>query len=343
MAFPTRTQTLSDPIVATVDTYIKKTPADVIFNQNLLLGTLWASGKMRNVAGPAPTIKTRSPRVFRQAGREFWIPVNQARSTNTAAFRHLDTLPTAIDEGLTTQRSLVAYYQDYAAMSWQEMKENSGPDAVLDIWKSRVDRAFNTLAESIETDLFSANLDTSATQKEVIGLQTLVSTGPSTGTVWNINRATYSWQQNQATGSVGSFATGGLAAMVAMLTDVSGTNSVDRPTLILTTPTIWEAAVTQLEAVHRIVNENSSPDLSFPAVRYQGIPIVYSSNTLSGAMYFLNLDYFRLLMVPGADFDTVTPTSPNDQLVDKQIRILWAGNWGCERFDRQGVLSGITA
>ena len=45
----------------------------------------------------------------------------------------------------------------------------------------------------------------------------------------------------------------------------------------------------------------------------------------------------------GEDFDQVYPTAPNDQLIDKQVRILWGGQWGCERFDRQGVISGFTA
>ena len=343
MAFPTRTQTLSDPIVATVDTYIRKTPADVIFEQNLLLNILWNTGKPRGIAGEVPSVRVSSPRVFRQNGREFWIPVNTARSSNTAAFRHLDLLPTSIDEGLTVQRALPAYYQDYAAMSWQEMKENTGPDAVLDIWKSRVDRAFNTLAESIETDLFSANLDTSSTQKEIIGLQHLVDSTPATGTCWGIDRSVYTWQQNNATTSVGSFATNGLDKFRDAITDNSGTSGVDRPTLIVTTATVWEAAIKALEGVHRITNEQASPDLSFQAVRYMGIPITYSSNCLSGAAYFLNLNYWRLIMTSGTDFDTITPTSPNDQLIDKQIRILWAGQWGCERFDRQGVLTDITA
>lgn len=342
MPTPTLSRTLNDPVVATLDTYIRKTPADVIFNRNLLLRTLWNSAKEPGVAGPeVKGLGVRSPRVVRRNARELWIPVNRSRSTNTTTFRHLDPLSTTIDTGLTVQRAVYAYYTDFAAISWQEAQENSGPEGIIDLMQSRIDRVYASLSEDIETDLWSTNGDTSDTSKGILGLQTLVST-VDTETVWNIDRDDYSWQRNN-NDTVASFATNGLDKMRDMYTDTSGTSGVDPASVILTTPDVWQYYVKAAESKHRIVDSKDSVDLSFPAARYMGIPVTYSGSCPSGYMYFLNLNYFYLCMPPGADFSVVRPPMPNNQLIESQWRVVWGGQIGCERFDRQGVLSSITA
>lgn len=340
---PSRTQVLDDPIIGTRDTLIRNTPADVIFNRNLLLAILWKSVKERGVAGPTIASSLPEPRVKKQAGREFWIPVQTGRSTNTSAFRGGDTVGTNIDEGLTTQRALPAYYQDGAFMSWQEWKENTGPEAQVQLWESKVNRAFASLAEDLETDLFSTNADTSSTQKKVIGLRHLISTtGDASGTVWGIDRASYTWQRHNLTSSVGALATQLLGAMRHMFTLCSGTNNVDTPTLWITNATIWEGLVEQLEGIHRVVDTKVTADLSFQAVTHMGLPVFFSGSSPSGEARLLNLKYWWLVTTPGADFDTLPVNMPANQVMKEGVRILKALQWGCERYDRQGLLTGIS-
>lgn len=343
MPTPTRSQTLGDDVIGTRDTLIRNTPADVIFNRNLLLSILWKSQKERGVAGPTIASSLRTGRVLKQSGREFWIPVNTGRSTNFSWFRKADTVGTNVDEGLTRQFALPAYAQDGAFMTWQDKLENSSPEGQVDIWKSKIDRVYATMAETLEGDLFSANADTSATQKEVIGLRHMISTtGDASGTVWGIDRATYTWQRHQYTASVGTLATNLLSAMRHMITLCSGTNNCDMPTLWLTNATIWEGLVEQLEAIHRIVDTKVTADLSFPAVTHMGLPVFFSGNSPSGEMRCLNMNYWWMVTTPGADFTVKNVPSPADQVMEDGVRILKALQWGCERYDRQGLLGGIS-
>lgn len=343
--FPTQTRTMNDPVISTMESYIRKTPADVIFNHSLLLSVLFNSAKEPGVAGPAVKALglAGKSRTLTKNARELWIPVQIGRSSNSVAFNHLDTMPTNLDSGLTRQFAKFARYSDFAAISTTETLENSGEEAIIDIFQTRVDRVFNTLSETIEGDLWSTNTDTNeTTQKELIGLQHLIDTTPTTGTVWGIDRGTYTWQRNQAAASVGSFASGGVDAMDSMFTDLASTNGIDGPTVIITTPDIYNFYEKAVRGKQQI-NDNGVGDLGFPMIRYKGIPLTYSNSCPSGTMYMLNLKYFYLIKEAGAQWQQKWIATPNDQLIEKQVRIFTGLQWGCERYDRQGVLAGITA
>ncbi len=343
--FPTQTRTLSDKVVAAMETYIRKgSPADVIFSRNLLLGTLFNSAKEPGVAGPlVKGFSIRGSRVMTKNARELWIPVQIGRSSNTTAWNHLDTLSTNLDTGITRQYAKFARYTDFAGLSWTDELETSGEGAMLDLWQTNFDRALATMSESMEGDIWSTNTDTNeTTQKEVIGLQHLIADDPTTGTVWGIDRSTYTWQRNQATTSAGSFASGGLDKMDALWVDLASTNGIDPPSVILTTPDIYTYYEKAARAKQQI-NDNNTGDLGIEAIRYKGRPLTHSSSCPSGKMYFLNLNYFYLINEKGNDFKTFYPPMANNQLVSKQVRFTKGFQWGCERFDRQGVIAGITA
>lgn len=345
MATPSRTQVLNDKIVSTVDTYIRKTPADVIFNRSLLLNLLWNSAKEPGVAGPELNKLGGNigNRVKRFGGREAWIPVANQRSTSVTSFRGTDLVSTPIDPVMTTQRAGFAYYTSYAGIDWQTWIENQGPEAVIDLWQAKLDMNWRTMSETLETDLWGTAGDPSDTQPKLPGIQAYVSSSPSSGTVWNIDRATYSWQSNQATTSVGSFATNGLDKLRTMWTTMSGTNGCDPPDLLITTAAVWGYLVKAMEGIHRVVGMPDQVDPTFSNPRYMGRPVYFTTLCPSGYLYILNLKYWDLCLKQGADFEVFDLPMTNDQVIMYQKRIVWGGTYGCERFDRQAVLTGITA
>lgn len=344
MATPTRTQVLDDVTVATIDTYLEKTPGDVLFERNVLFGALFGAAREPGQVGNqvAKVFKVPPGRVKRQAGREYWLPVANQRSTSTQTFRMLDTLKVAVDPFLTTQRQTPSYYTDFAAISWQEAEESSGPDNVIDIFQGRFDMTLRTLSEKIETDLWSTNDGISVGDpKGVLGIRTLLADTPTSGTVWNIDRSTETWQRNNYSNAAAAFSTNGLAQMRSMYTSCSGNAATDKPSVIVTTPAVWNAYTAQAESIHRITS-NQTIDLGFEMAVYRGIPMIYSESCPAGRQYWMNLAYWYLCMPTGADFKTVDPPSPNDQLIALQRRIVVSLQWGCIRYDRQGVIYGFT-
>lgn len=347
MATPTRTQTLDDATVATVDTYLEKTPGDVLFERNVLFGALFGAAREPGQVGNqvAKVFKVPPGRVMRQAGREYWLPIANQRSTSTQTFKALDTLKVAVDPFMTTQRQTPSYYTDFAAISWQEAEESSGPDNIIDIFQGRLDMTFRTLSEKIETDLWSLNdgttNDATHDPKGVLGIRFLMADSPATGSPWNIDRSTETYQRNNTANAAAAFATNGLAQMRAMYTSCSGNAATDKPSVIITTPAVWNAYTAQAESIHRITS-NQTIDLGFEMAVYRGIPIIYSESCPAGKQYWLNLAYWYLIMPKGADFKVVDIATPNDQLVALQRRLVVSLQWGCIRYDRQGVIYGFT-
>lgn len=342
--YPTRTLTLDDATVATLDTYINEIAIDQLFDHSLVLGLLWNSAKEPGIVGPSlKALGVSGTKVSTQAGRIAVLPVAFQSATSVTTFRGTQTVSTPIDPVMTEAFSKWAYYTGYEAISLTESLENSGPEAVLDIAKERVDMLYRTFSERLETDFWSANTDIAeGTQDSLPGVRTYNSTSPASGNVWGLDRGTYTFWRNQAD-TVGSFATNGLDKMRSMYVACSSTNSVDPPSLIVTTPTIWSYYVKQGEGIHRVTGEMGNLELSTNVARYMGRPIVHTSKCASGSMHFWNLNYWRLLTKKGADWMTYNPPMPNDQLISHQMRVVWGGTWGITRPARQGVLSSITA
>jgi hypothetical protein len=359
MPTPTRTQILGDAVVSTIDTYLRKTPADVIFESNLLFGSLWQADRMPGSIAQRPVFRAPTGRVLRRHAREMWIPVAVGRSTNTMAYNHADELSTSLDDVMTTQRWQYAYYTDFAGISRTEYLENSGAEALIDRMQARTDMVFRTLSEFIENDLWTDNDGITKGLKNVLGLLHLMpqdQAGTDSGSVWNIDRAIYDWQRQNFLGVAGAtygaadgdFSTplpgatapnqiNGLQAMREFYTTNAGTGGTDPTSAIITTPELFNEFTAAAETIQRITSGREA-DLGYEIAVWRGIPVSYSGKCPAKTQKWLNLKYWYLLMPPGEDFATEMYDSPPDQAMWKLWRVFLALQWGCERFDRQGTL-----
>lgn len=73
--------------------------------------------------------------------------------------------------------------------------QNTGKEAVIDLLESRIKNAQRTMKNNITSGMYSDGTGTGG--KQIGGLQLLVADAPTTGTVGGINRANYSFWQNQ--------------------------------------------------------------------------------------------------------------------------------------------------
>lgn len=334
MAGVSVTETWGSRVTSTMALFLKKKPVDQIFAGNLLLGILFGAQSRAN----RMTFPLKANRILKQGGRLARIPVRYKRSSNVTSFSQADELTLNIDDIHTMAQAKWAYYKDSVVVTWQEAQENSGEAALFSLVQERTENALDTLKERIDTDLYSTGdaVSTGNGGKNIIGLQHLLPVAPSTGTVWNLNRATYSWWRNQSDNQTGTFASDGIVTLLAMQVAQSGTNGEDPPTLWLTTNAQWQAYHAVVAAVQRAQITLTSADYTFRSLEFMGAPVFYSSNTNTNTWYGLNLNYMVALLQKGAQFQVIPyGKGSGKQMLDGIWHIVFGGQIGFERFDRQ--------
>lgn len=340
MAGVSITESMDTRTLATLKLWLAQKPVDQIFSKNLLLAILLGqtSGKFNgDVRFKLPGVRVRRE----DGGRKIALPVAYNRSTNVTSFKNLDNLPLNVDEVATMAEAQWSYYTDAAVLTWQEAQENRGKSKVFSILEARLAQALATIAERVDTDLYSTGdaVSVGNSGKNIIGIQSLLPVAPTTGIVWGLNRATYTWWRNQYDATGATFASVGLTNLAEMYCSTAGNNGEDPATLLMTTAAMWQGYHALVSAKQQ-VQTTKIGDLGFPTLEFMGIPIFYSSGCLSNAWYFLNLKYMFAVLQTGAVFDIIDyGKGQANQLIDKIYRIVFGGQIGFEDFRRQGCLT----
>lgn len=241
------------------------------------------------------------------------------------------------------------------SISGLEMLQNSGKEAVIDLLESRIGNAESTFMNGLAADVYS---DGTATG-QITGLQALVSTAPTSGTIGGIDRATWVFWRNIAFSAATD---GGAAATSANIQSYMNRVAIqlvrgnDGPDLCVADNTYFRLYLESLQAMQRVMDEKQA-GAGFTSLKYYGagrsIDVVldggfqgYSSDTnpsVGGApantMYFLNTNY--LFYRPHRERNMV-PLDPDRFSVnqDAMVKLIgWAGNMTISNARLQGVLT----
>ena len=218
------------------------------------------------------------------------------------------------------------------SISGLEMLKNSGKERLIDLLEARIANAEKTMVNNISADIYSDG--TADGGKQIGGLQSLVSTSPTTGTVGGINRANFAFWRNQVnTGTLASIDADVLGDMREAW--VKQVRNRDKPDLIVGDNVTYVAFWGALQANQRFNNTNSA-DAGFVTVKFMDADVcldggIYNGNLGSGAAagtaYFLNCDYLHYRPHSARN---MVPLSPNRRYAtnqDAEVQILaWAGN-----------------
>lgn len=241
------------------------------------------------------------------------------------------------------------------SISGLEMLQNSGKEAIIDLLDSRIGNAEDTFMNGLAYDVYS---DGTATG-QINGLQSLISTAPTSGTIGGIDRASWVFWRNIAYSAATD---GGASATSANIQRYMNTTSLqlvagNRSTdLIVADNNYYRLYLESLQAIQRVTDEKSA-GAGFNSLKYYGsgrsIDVVldggfqgYSSDTnptTGGAptntMYFLNTDY--IFYRPHRARNMV-PLDPDRFSVnqDAMVKLIgWAGNMTISNSRLQGVLT----
>lgn len=249
-------------------------------------------------------------------GDKIVVPVEYALNSTASSYSDTDTINTTrvdvFDRFEFDWKELVVT----VVMSKLEEDRNEGDGRVFALLPAKLENAKNSMRALINTQLFGDGTGNSG--KDLGGLQSLVSSTPTTGLVGTINRANFAFaRNNQVTGTKTTSAFDNLRA--AMRTGYNlGSNggSGDHPTGIVTDRATFEGFEGLLLANERF-DGKADGDGGFKneVLKFKGARISYDNACPAGTMYEFNPKYLKLVYKKGSWFKMLTDREPTNQTI----------------------------
>ena len=307
--------------------------ADNVTNNNPLLLKLKSKGNVRPFSGGNVILEE--------------IMYNDTSTNNTNSYSGFETLNISPNSPISAAQFSIAQYASAVTISGLEMLQNSGKEAIIDLLEGRIKVAEAQLSNRINLDLYGNGTGNGG--KNLTGLAAAVADSPSSGTYGGINRATWSFWQNQAFSGVTN---GGAAVSAANIQSymtqlaiklVRGTDKAD---LIVADNNYYNLYVNSLQAIQRVTDPEMAGS-GFASLKFYGGGT--SADVVLGGgignqepanhMYFLNTDY--IFFRPHKDRNFV-PIGGERQSVNQDaiVKLIgWAGNLTTSGAQFNGVLT----
>lgn len=302
--------------------------ADNVTKNNALLNRLKKKGKVKTVSG----------------GRTIVQELEYAENGTYKRYSGYEALNISPSDVFTGAEFNYAQAAVAVSISGLEMLQNSGENAIIDLLEARISNAEKTLTNNIAVDCYSDG--TADGGRQIGGLQLLIDSTPSTGTVGGIDASTAAgtfWRNI----AYSSATNGGAAATSANIQTymnslyvqlVRGTDVVD---LIVADNNYWQLYLQSLQAIQRISSDEMA-QAGFATIKYMNADVVLDGGVGGGAptnsMFFMNTDY--IYFRPHVD-RFFTPLGDERFAVnqDAMVKLIgFAGNMTVSNRKLQGVL-----
>jgi hypothetical protein len=302
--------------------------ADNLTQNNAILQRLNSKGNVRPFSGGNVILEE--------------IMYNDPNTNNANSYSGYEVLNISPDSPISAAQYKIAQYADSVTMSGLEMLQNSSKEAIIDLLDGRMQVSEARLLNRISGDLYGDGTGNGG--KNLDGLGAAVSATPTTGTYGGINRANWTFWQNQITTGATS-ATTILAAMTtASIKQIRGTDKAD---LIVAGNTLYTYYVGALQAIQRIASEESGAS-GFASLKFYGggtsADVVlgggYGAQETATYMYMLNTNYISFRPHKERNF---VPIGGERQSINQDAIVKlygWAGNLTTSNSFLQGLLTG---
>ena len=305
-------------IVTTTLAGYSKTMADNVTNNNALLRHIDKNGNKM----PA-------------TGRTIVQELEYATNSTTKWYSGYEVLDTSTSNVFTAAEFNYKQLAGNVVISGLEQVENSGPEQIFNLLKSRIRNLEKSLKNTMAAALYADGTGTDS--KELGGLQLLVP-GTVGNTVGGINSGTYTFWANQ----VYDFSTETVTASATTIQTAMNTlwlaciRGADRPDVIVGDTTYFGYYWASLQTNQRFTSDESA-SAGFMNLMFMDAPVYYDDQCPTTKMYFLNTDYLFLRYAEGREFVPLGEKASvnQDALV---MPVAWAGNMAVSNRARQGVI-----
>jgi len=301
--------------------------ADNLTQNNAILQRLNARGNVQSFSGGNVILQE--------------IMYNDPNTNNANSYSGYEVLNITPDSPISAAQFSITQYADSVTMSGLEMLQNSSKEQIIDLLDGRMQVSEARLLNRISTDIYGDGTGNGG--KNITGLAAAVSTSPTSGTYGGINRANWTFWQNQATTGVTGYANIQAKMTDAAIKSVRGTDKVDT---IVAGNTFYSYYVQSLQAIQRIagVEEGAA---GFASLKFYGggmsADVIlgggYGAQENATYMYLLNTNYIFLRPHKERNF---VPIGGERQSINQDAIVKlygWAGNLTCSNAFLQGVLT----
>lgn len=318
-------------LVAATNPATSKKVFDSVTRNNALLNRLTAKKNVRTVNGGVPI---RENIAFAENG-------------NATFYSGAEAWQLAQQNVITAAEFGIAEAVSPIVILGQEKAANRGASQILELLANKMMVAEATLKNLIATSLHSDG--TASGGRELTGLQSAVTTSPSSGTYGSIDRsvATNAFWRNQAFGGVtngtGVVSSANIQAYMNALW-FACTRGADYPDLILADNNFYNAYMQSMQSMQRFPMQDAKmADSGFQSLKYQQADVVLDGG-IGGAMpsnrmYFLNTDYIFFRPLAGYEFKVDSDARRPINQDAEAYAIFFKGNLTCGGAQFNGVLT----
>jgi len=301
----------------TLDNYHSKL-VDNIFKKHALLDHLRQNGGTKTYDG----------------GRQLVAPLMYGTNSTVKTFSGTDELDVTYQDGIDASEWTWRYYNVAITFTLEDKSKNRGKSQIVNLLKSKIRQAELSLAERLNTDLFTGT----DADKEVLGLDTIIGTTTEVG---GISGTSYAWWRSTVNTDAEAVT---FADMRSTKNSCNLGNGGSNVSIIITTQALYEkmfALLTATYSFNQIITKESRrmADASFEVLEFEGVPVTYDESATSGVIYFINKDNYKLGILDGYDFVSIDKGQPANQHVDV-AHIVFAG---AAYTDRRASLGKHTA
>lgn len=300
--------------------------ADNVSKNNALLTYLQRKKKIRTESG----------------GLTIATPLEYAENSTYQRYSGFDVLNVAQSDVMTAAEYQWRQIAINVVASGRELRINSGGDRIINLAKSRLKNAMNTLRNQFSSDVYSDG----TLSNQINGIQALVADA-GTGTVGGIDSSTWTFWRNKVQSAAapisGGAITPGPTTMEQLMNQLylEMVRGNDKPDLGIASNDYFSFYELGQSSIKRYTSDGNagSADGGFTSLKYKNMDIIFDGNSgiPASRMYFLNTDYLELVAHRDCNMTVMDEVKPYNQDA-VVIPILWMGNLVCTNRSLQGVI-----
>ena len=241
-------------------------------------------------------------------------PLEYALNSTVSSYSDTDQISTTRGDTFDRAEWQWKEYAGTAIVSDLEADRNAGEGTVFPILPAKLENLRSSMKSTINTDLFSAGTGNSS--KVIGGLQYIIATDPTTGTVGAINRANFSfWRSQQTLGTQTTSAFDNLRAAMRSIYNLCSNGMADaHPSAAVTTRAVFEGFEGLLLANERFTDKSTGEGgFKNETLKFKGCKLSYDVACPSGILYFFNPKFLKLAYKKGSWFKMLDSVRPANQ------------------------------
>ncbi len=297
-------------------------------------------------ATPFWYLMTKKGKITNQGGgRSIEIPLKYKKNETVTYIKRGGTVTLSDTDPLTVVHWRWKYLTGHIMRYFADFQRNRGKAALINKVNADIDTLQASLIDQLESSMFSDG--TGDSNAAIDGLDNIVAEAPATGTVGDLNRATYDWWRNNFKDMSGEPASIFLRKRMNTMFNDCGIygNGISRfPDIIVCAQTVYEMYEDEALEISRInIADRKMADLGFGDLAYKGRPMTWSPSCKSGSLYFLNTNVLNWVADPIENFNLGDWLPIVNQPRDRIAHSMTVGNMVAGNCRQLGVIFDITS